>query len=71
MAENRAKAQALIARVIRDMPAEHPPCPIGSERALDHAIMTAPEAIDPAAAARLAVVAGRVLAKMVPGERAG
>lgn len=71
MAENRAKAQALIARVIRDMPAEHPPCSIGSDRALDHAIMTAPEAIDPDAAARLAVVAGRVLAGLAPGARAG
>ena len=31
----------------RDFPREHEPCPIGSDRALDTAIITAPEARDP------------------------
>ena len=59
--DNRDKAQRLVARVARDFPAEHEPCPIGSDRALDHAIMTAPQARDPAVLAKLDAVAGRVL----------
>ena len=42
-------------------PREHQPCPIGSDRALDFAIMTAPEARDPALLRKLDAVAGRVL----------
>jgi 5'-methylthioadenosine phosphorylase len=38
------------------------PCPHGCDRALDHAILTAPDARDPAMVARLSAVAGRVLA---------
>ena len=41
-------AARLVARLIRDFPAEHEACPIGSDRALDNAIITAPEARDPA-----------------------
>ncbi len=37
------------------------PCPHGCDRALDHAIMTAPDRRDPALVARLDAVAGRVL----------
>lgn len=37
------------------------PCPCGCDRALDHAVMTAPERRDPALAERLRAVAGRVL----------
>ena len=37
------------------------PCPHGCDRALDHAIMTAPERRDPALVERLRSVAGRVL----------
>jgi 5'-methylthioadenosine phosphorylase len=59
--ENRDHAQALVARFLRDFPAEHEPCPIGSDRALDHAIMTAPDMRDPELVARLDAVAGRVL----------
>jgi 5'-methylthioadenosine phosphorylase len=47
--------------VLRDMSAEHEPCPIGSDRALDNAIMTHPEARDPVLLAKLDAVAGRVL----------
>ena len=37
------------------------PCAVGADRALDTAIITAPEARDPALAAKLDAVAGRVL----------
>jgi 5'-methylthioadenosine phosphorylase len=61
MQANAASANALISRVLRDFPPEHEPCPIGSDRALDYAIMTHPDAIDPGLKARLSAVAGRVL----------
>src|ERR1700728_4171028 len=38
--ENAARANALVARVLRDFPEQHEPCPAGSDRALDGAIMT-------------------------------
>ncbi|MFO1406620.1 MAG: S-methyl-5'-thioadenosine phosphorylase [Steroidobacteraceae bacterium] len=63
MDENRGKAQRLFARLARDFPAEHPACPVGSDRALDGAILTAPEARDPALIAKLDAVAGRVLGR--------
>ena len=44
-------------------PREHPPCPIGSDTALDVAIITAPEARDPKLMQKLDAVAGRVLKK--------
>jgi 5'-methylthioadenosine phosphorylase len=59
--ENGAKAQRLLARVARDFPKEHEPCPVGSDRALDVALITPPEARDPALVAKLDAVAGRVL----------
>jgi 5'-methylthioadenosine phosphorylase len=62
MDENRGKAQRLFARLARDFPAEHVPCPVGSDRALDGAILTQPAARDPELLARLATIAGRVLA---------
>jgi 5'-methylthioadenosine phosphorylase len=37
------------------------PCPHGCRHALDHALITAPAARDPALLARLDAVAGRVL----------
>jgi 5'-methylthioadenosine phosphorylase len=58
---NGDKANRLVARLARDLPAEREPCPAGSDRALDHALITAPSARDPALLAKLAVVAGRVL----------
>jgi 5'-methylthioadenosine phosphorylase len=60
---NVEKAQRLVAALARRMPREHPPCPIGSDRALDVAIITPPEARDPALVAKLDAVAGRVLGK--------
>jgi 5'-methylthioadenosine phosphorylase len=59
--QNVEIAQRLIARLTKDFPREHPPCPIGSDRALDVALITAPEARDPGLLAKLNAVAGRVL----------
>jgi len=61
MTANGHNARRLVARVADDLPVDHEPCPIGSDRALDHAIMTAPEARDPLLLARLDAIAGRVL----------
>ncbi len=61
LSENVDKAHRLIERLARSFPREHPPCPIGSDRALDVAIITPPEARDPALLAKLDAVAGRVL----------
>lgn len=61
MHDNADRARRLFARLAREFPTEHPPCPVGSDRALDAAILTAPEARDPALVARLDAVAGRVL----------
>ncbi|MCX7900100.1 MAG: S-methyl-5'-thioadenosine phosphorylase, partial [Methylocystis sp.] len=43
-----------------DFPAEHEPCPIGSDRALDNAILTAPDARDPALLKKLDAVMRRL-----------
>ena len=59
--ENAAKANRLLARLLRDFPEKHALCPIGSDRALDTAIMTAPSARDPQLLAKLDAVADRVL----------
>jgi 5'-methylthioadenosine phosphorylase len=61
MKHNTEKAQRLVVRLAREFPREHPACPIGSDRALDVAIITAPEARDPALLGKLSAVAGRVL----------
>jgi len=58
---NAEKAKALVARLAKDFPREHEPCPIGSDRALDNALITAPEARDPELLKKLDAVAGRVL----------
>jgi 5'-methylthioadenosine phosphorylase len=58
---NADKAKGLVARLARDFPREHEPCPIGGDRALDTAIITAPEARDPALLKKLDAVAGRIL----------
>ena len=61
---NAEKAKALVARFAQDFPRDHEPCPIGSDRALDTALITAPEARDPALLKKLDAVAGRVLRSM-------
>jgi 5'-methylthioadenosine phosphorylase len=60
---NVDKAHRLIERLARNFPREHPPCPIGSDRALEVAIITPPAARDPALVARLDALAGRVLGR--------
>jgi 5'-methylthioadenosine phosphorylase len=60
---NADRAKNLVARLARDFPREHEPCPIGSDRALDTALITAPEARDPELLKKLDAVAGRVLGR--------
>jgi 5'-methylthioadenosine phosphorylase len=61
MHDNADKAAALVARVLREFPAEHEACPAGSDRALDFAIITPPDSRDPELVKKLEAVAGRVL----------
>jgi len=61
MKDNTEKAQRLVERLAKNFPREHPACPIGSDRALDVAIITPPEARDIAIVQKLDAVAGRVL----------
>jgi 5'-methylthioadenosine phosphorylase len=61
--DNADRAKALVARLARDFPREHEACPIGSDRALDTALITAPEARDPEVLKKLDAVAGRVLGR--------
>jgi 5'-methylthioadenosine phosphorylase len=63
LAANAEKAKGLVARLARDFPHEHEPCPIGSDRALDTALITAPHARDKVLLKKLDAVAGRVLGK--------
>jgi 5'-methylthioadenosine phosphorylase len=58
---NAEKGTQLVARLARDFPREHERCPIGSDRALDNALITAPEARDPDLLKKLDAVAGRIL----------
>ncbi|HVY42796.1 MAG TPA: S-methyl-5'-thioadenosine phosphorylase [Hyphomicrobiaceae bacterium] len=60
--DNVDKAQRLIARLAKDFPREHQPCPIGSDRALEVAIITPPDKRNPELIEKLDAVAGRVLA---------
>jgi 5'-methylthioadenosine phosphorylase len=63
MHDNTEKAKRLVARLAQDFPTERELCPAGSHRALDGAIITAPEARDKALLAKLDAIAGRVLGK--------
>ena len=58
---NAAHAKALVAELPALLGATRATCPHGCDRALDFAILTAPEARDPDLVARLDAVAGRVL----------
>jgi len=58
--ENANAAARLLARVLRDFPAEHEPCPVRSDRALEGAIMTHPKMRDPQLLAKLDAVMRRV-----------
>ena len=59
--ENAAAARRLVAALGEALAAERGPCPAGCDRALENAVITAPEARDPAMVKRLDAVAGRVL----------
>ena len=61
LSQNADKAKRLVARLARELPRQHEPCPVGSDRALDTAIITAPPARDPELVRKLDAVAGRVL----------
>ncbi|MEM6619644.1 MAG: S-methyl-5'-thioadenosine phosphorylase [Pseudomonadota bacterium] len=58
---NAARAKGLVARLPGLLGAERDICPHGCDRALEYAIITSPDARDPAVVARLDAVAGRVL----------
>lgn len=58
---NADKARGLVRRLPDLLGANRNPCPQGCDRALDFAVLTAPQARDPALVAKLDAVAGRVL----------
>ena len=58
---NADRARSLVRAVVPRLGQRRGPCPAGCDRALENAIITAPERRDPALLARLDVVAGRVL----------
>ncbi len=61
MRKNVDAAKRFVLRLARDFPREHQPCPVGSDRALDFALMTDPAKRDKSLLAKLDAVAGRVL----------
>ncbi|MEE8223919.1 MAG: S-methyl-5'-thioadenosine phosphorylase [Alphaproteobacteria bacterium] len=61
MAANVDAARGLLGALAPALNEAPDPCPEGCHRALDHALITAPDARDPALCARLDAVAGRVL----------
>jgi 5'-methylthioadenosine phosphorylase len=60
MKNNSEMAKRFVLRLAKDLSREHQACPIGSDRALDHAIMTAPEKRDVALLAKLEAILARV-----------
>jgi 5'-methylthioadenosine phosphorylase len=61
--ENADKARALVQHVVPPLGAERGPCPAGCDRALEYALITAPERRDPELMKKLDAVAGRMLAE--------
>ncbi len=61
MQSNSALAKRFVLRLAAQLPRQHAPCPEGSDRALDHAIMTARDKLDATLVAKLDAIAGRVL----------
>ena len=59
--ENAARARALVRELVPAIGAPRGPCPAGCDRALEYALITAPERRDPDLMAKLDAVAGRVL----------
>lgn len=58
---NADKGREMVRRLPTLLGSQRKPCPHGCDRALEHAILTAPEARDPAVMAKLDAVAGRLL----------
>src|SRR4051794_27167307 len=58
---NAARARALVREVVPLLARHSGPCHQGCDRALDNALITAPDSRDPAMLSRLDAVAGRVL----------
>ena len=61
LTQNAGNARAIVRAVVPTLGGRDSPCPVGCGRALETAVITAPEARDPALAAKLDAVAGRVL----------
>jgi 5'-methylthioadenosine phosphorylase len=59
---NADKARGLVRAVLPKIGAERGLCPAGCDRALEYALITAPDARDPEILKKLSAVAGRVLA---------
>jgi 5'-methylthioadenosine phosphorylase len=57
---NAGNAARLLARLLLDFPEEHEPCPVGSDCALDNALLTAADARDPDLMKKLEAVMQRV-----------
>jgi 5'-methylthioadenosine phosphorylase len=58
---NAERAKSLVRRVVPTLSVHAGPCRQGCQRALDHALITAPERRDPKVLARLDAIADRVL----------
>ena len=58
---NADKARSVVKEVLPRLSAPRTACAHGCDTALEYALITAPEARDPAALAKLDAVAGRVL----------
>jgi 5'-methylthioadenosine phosphorylase len=61
LTSNADRARALVAAAVPRLARRPGACPEGCDRALDHALITAPAARDPEALARLDAVLGRIL----------
>ena len=59
--DNATRAKALISALAVGFPRDHPSCPIGSDRALEVALITPPGQRDPDLVKKLEAIAGRVL----------
>ena len=59
---NADKARAMVRAAVPALGGDRAPCPCGCDRALDYALITAPEARDPAMTRKLDAVAGRLQA---------
>jgi len=58
---NADKARNLVKAVLPKISPARGPCPAGCDRALEYALITAPDARDPAEIEKLKVIAGRIL----------